>query len=402
MFLTAAWCKARRIAPPLALTVDHALRENSAEEARRVATWARAHDIPHETLIWKGPKPAENIQARAREERYRLIGEAMRARRLKVLLTGHTEDDQAETFLLRLARGSGVDGLSGMAPVAPFPLAEFADLTLSRPLLALSHAELMAELTRLGQPWIEDPSNANDRFARVKIRAARSALADAGLTPGRIAAASAHLRRARDAIDAGVAALIADAVDITPWGYAVAKADRIAIAPREIALRAVARLVQALGGAAFPPRFEQTEGILAWFEEASPRGRTLGGCRLARRPDGTILIAREEAALAKDDPVVAVAPGAAALWDRRFEVALSRSPGPCEVRRLGAAGLKALGLEVQLAPVEPRRVAAATPALWRAGRLVAAPLLGFSAPGIAVSARFVALSRVKDPLRKHL
>lgn len=395
MLLAGAWCKQNNKPRPLAFTVDHGLREGSGAEAARVAAWARRHGIPHETLVWKGAKPTANIQALAREERYRLIGQAMRARGLTVLLTGHTEDDQAETFLLRLARGSGLDGLSGMAPVAPFPQAGFADLTIVRPLLDFSHAQLTAELTRLNQAWIDDPSNASDRFARVQIRVAMPALARAGLTTKRIAAASGHLRRARDAIDASVAKLIGEAAEVSSWGYAVVTPGRIAGAPREIALRTIARLVQAFGGAPFPPRFEQTERLLAWLAKASPRGCTLGGCRLARRPDGTVLIAREEASLAREGPAVAMPPGATALWDRRFEITMSTAVGRCEVRSLDKAGLKLVGKQARLPPVEPHRIGSVTPALWRGGRLLAAPLLGFSAPGIAVSARFVGLLSVR-------
>lgn len=406
MLLADAWCKHKDKARPVALTVDHGLREGSAAEAARVAAWARQHGIPHETLIWKGAKPKANIQALAREERYRLIGQAMRARGLKVLLTGHTEEDQAETFLLRLARGSGLDGLSGMAPIASFPLAEFADLTIARPLLDHSHERLTVELTRLNQAWIDDPSNASERFARVQVRAAMPALARAGLTTKRIVAATGHLRRARDAVDASVATLIGEAADVALWGYAIVKPDRVIGAPREIALRTIARLVQAFGGAPFPPRFEQTERLLARLTKASPRGCTLGGCRLSHRPDGTVLIAREEAALAQDNPAVTLAPGTTALWDRRFELTLSKPAGRYQVRSLGAAGLKAVGTGAHFPLVEPHRIAAVTPALWRDGELLAAPLLGFSAPGIALSARFVGLlsvsSGVKEGLSKHL
>lgn len=406
MLLADAWCKHKDKPGPLALTVDHGLRQGSAEEAARVAAWARQHGIAHETLVWKGAKPKANIQALAREERYRLIGQAMRARGLKILLTGHTEDDQAETFLLRLARGSGLDGLSGMAPIAPFPLAAFADMTIARPLLEFSHERLTAELTRLDQAWIDDPSNTSDRFARVQIRAAMSALARAGLTAKRIAAASGHLRRAREAVDASVAALIGEAVDVSPWGYAIVEPDHIINAPREIALRTIARLVQAFGGAPFPPRFEQTERLRAWLTKAAPRGCTLGGCRLTRRSDGTVLIAREEAALVRDDAAEALTPGATTLWDHRFEVTLSKSASRCEVRGLGAAGLKMVPKEAHVPPVEPRRIAAVTPALWRDGQLLAAPLLGFSTPAIVVSARFVGLlsvsGGVKEGLSKHL
>lgn len=390
--LTAAWCKKHKAPPPLALTVDHGLRAESSAEAARVATWARARGVPHETLLWAGSKPAQNIQAHARDARYRLIGERMRESGIGVLLTGHTLDDQAETFLLRLARGSGLDGLSGMASAAPFPIAGFKDLTIARPLLNLSHASLTATLTQLGQEWLSDPSNANDRFARVKIRGAAEALHDAGLTSERIASAAAHLARAREAIEAAVAALLAAAVDATPWGYALINAQRFTAAPREVALRALARLIEVVGGGTYPPRFEQTEAALDWLADAraKPSGRTLGGCRLARRDAKTILATREEAALAKEAPDLAIEPGASGLWDRRFVISVPKSAkGKVDVRCLGLVGLKAAGKAAKLPPVEPRRIGAGLPALWRQDRLVAAPLIAFAGDEPAISAHFV-------------
>ena len=391
MLLTAAWCKKHKQPPPLALTVDHGLRPEAADEAAQVGAWARAHDIAHETLDWRSHKRAAgSIQALAREARYELIGARMRSAGLHVLLTGHTLDDQAETFLLRLARGSGLHGLSGMADVAPFPLARYRDLKIARPLLGFAHDRLTATLAECNQPWLTDPSNANDRFARVKIRNAAEALKEAGLTNERIATAAAHLARARQAIDKAVAAVIAAAVEVAPWGYALVDTKHLAAAPREVALRTLARLIEGVGGSAYPPRFEQTEAALDWLiARAAPAGRTLGGCRLARR-EGHILIAREEAALAKEAPDIIIEPGGAGLWDDRFWVAVPRSAkSAVEVKPLGAAGLKAAGYRAQLPPVEPRRIAAALPALWRNNRLVSAPLIGFAGDEPAISARFV-------------
>jgi tRNA(Ile)-lysidine synthase len=398
MFLAADWAKRHRAPAPSAITVDHGLRDGSAKEAATVAAWARAAKVPHTILTWQGKKPAQNIQAAARDARYRLIGHHMRAKGVNVLLTGHTEDDQAETFLLRVARGSGLDGLSGMAPIAPLPIAEHADLKIARPLLAFAHDRLVATLTARKQEWIADPSNENDRFARVQIRGLMPALDEAGVTRGRIAAAATHLRRAREAIDTAVATLIASAVELSPCGYALVSAWRFKEAPSEIALRALSRLVEAMGGGEYPPRFEQTDAALAWFNStgSAPRGRTFGGCRLERRPDGRVLIAREESALERDTPPEPLKPGETVLWDRRFLITLSQtaSAATLELRHLGTKGVKAVGKSAVLPPVEPHLIAATTPGLWRAGRLVAAPLLGFHADGVAVSARFVGLSRV--------
>jgi tRNA(Ile)-lysidine synthase len=396
MLLAADWAKRQRAPAPLILTVDHGLREGSDGEASKVAAWARAAQVPHKILKWEGEKPAQNIQAVARDARYRLIGEHLRAKGIAVLLTGHTEDDQAETFLLRVARGSGLDGLSGMAPVAPFPLPECGELKIARPLLAFAHDRLVATLTARRHEWIADPSNENDRFARVQIRNLMPALNEAGLSRARIAAAAAHLRRAREAIDTAVAALLASAAELSPCGYALVASWRFAEAPAEIALRALSRLVEAMGGGEYPPRFEHTEAALAWLikPSAAPRGRTFGGCRLERRADSRILVAREEAALIRDAAPLTLKPGESALWDRRFLVTVSDAPGALHLRPLGPDGLKAVGQTAALPPVEPHRIAATTPGLWRSGRLVAAPVLGFHAGEVAVSARFVGLSRL--------
>ncbi len=406
MILAAEWAKRRRRAPPVAFTVDHGLRNESAGEAARVAAWAKTAGVPHRILAWEGRKPAKNVQAAARTARYRLLGDAMRQAGVTVLLTGHTEDDQAETFLLRLARGSGLDGLSGMAPIAPFPLPEFDDVQVARPLLGFLHDRLVATLDARKQPWIADPSNDAERFARVQIRALAPALEKAGITRDRIARAAAHLARAREAIDAAVAELFDQATECSSWGYALLAPDRFAAAPAEVALRALSRLVEGIGGGEYPPRFEQTQAALAWLVAPDDRlkGRTFAGCRLSRRADGRVLAAREEAALSRAR--VTLKPGKAVLWDRRFRVALTAAPAALDIRAVGPRGLKAAGKGAALPPVEPHRIAATTPGLWRDGRLVAAPLLGFAAAGVAVSADFVGLkpgaARVKRTLRKHL
>ena len=396
MLLTAEWAKLHRLAPPTALTIDHGLREESASEAKRVAEWARRHAVPHVTLNWTGRKPSRNIQALAREARYRLLAENMRANRIGVLLTGHTRDDQAETFLLRLARGSGLDGLSGMAAVAPFPISDSAGLKIARPLLAFSHERLVATLHARKQRWIADPSNESDRFARVRMRKLMPALSVAGVTSDRIADAANHLRRAKDAVDIAVNALIKNA-EVSQWGYALLDPSHFVAAPDEVALRALARLVEAFGAVAYPPRLEQTQATLGWLRspKATPKGRTLGGARLARRDDGRILVAREEAALARENPVLHLTAGESGVWDRRFEVTLSQAPDGArfEVRHLGPQGLKQAGPEAVLPPVEPRRIAATVPALWRNGRLAAAPLLGIGTPGVAVSLVFSVIAR---------
>ena len=397
LVLTSQWCETHDLAAPIAVTVDHGLREASAAEAKQVAAWARTLGVRHVTLKWKGDKPTGNIQAAAREARYRLIGEWARSEGIGTLITGHTLDDQAETFLLRLARGSGLDGLAGMAQRAPFPLREFDDLVLLRPLLAFSHDRLVATLQTRSQLWLEDPSNDATRFERARLRQAKSELAALGLTAERLADAAAHLRRAREAIDDAVAALLADAVQVSPWGYALVRSKNFATASREVALRALSRLIAAIGGEPYPPRFDALEAACSWLAGAgTSKGRTLGGCRLARRGE-QIMIAREEADVAAEG--IALAAGERKIWDGRFRIALAaKADGAFSVRALGAKGLSLAGRHAELPPIEPRRIAVTTPALWSGERLVAAPLANYFAAngaGLGFSVDFLGLAEGK-------
>lgn len=380
MLLAAEWRQRRGLPPPPAVTVDHGLRQDSGAEATRVADWAKPHAIPHTTLTWAGRKPVRNLQALAREARYRLIGDWMVANDVQTLLTGHTLTDQAETFLLRLARGSGLDGLAGMAPLASFPLPAFASRKLARPLLGFGHLRLTQTLQARQQPWLEDPSNNDDRFARVQVRSALPALAAIGITPERISSTTLHLRRARHAI-AFESERLVNSVKLTPWGYGLIRAEKFSGAPPEVALRALSDLLAAIGAQPYPPRFEQTQSVHEWLctPKSGPAGRTIGGCRLARLPSGEILMTREEGALLKENPCLTLARGETALWDRRYEVSIPKTApvGGFEIRALGPQGLKAAGRSATLPGVEPRRIAVASPAIWQDQHLVSAPLLGF-------------------------
>ncbi|MDY0242779.1 MAG: tRNA lysidine(34) synthetase TilS, partial [Rhodospirillaceae bacterium] len=153
--LADAWARSRG-GQAIALTVDHGLRADSAAEAATVGRWLAAREIPHHVLRWEGAKPGTGIQAAARRARYALLEDWCRQEGLLHLLLAHHRDDQAETLLMHLARGSGVDGLAGMAPIT-----ETRALRLLRPMLDAPHARLEATLAARGLVWVEDPSNRN-------------------------------------------------------------------------------------------------------------------------------------------------------------------------------------------------------------------------------------------------
>jgi len=273
MHLLCDWAKRRGAAPPVVLTVDHGLQKNSAHYARDVLRWARKAGLKAHALRWKGAKPKGDIEAQARDARYRLMAAWCRAHGIGALYVGHTRDDQAETFLLRLARGSGLDGLAAMRAVSPCPAD--AAVSLVRPLMNFEREALRAHLTGRGQEWIDDPMNGDPRFARVRLREALAALNSAGLTAARIADAAAHLGRARQALDAVTEAVLLRAC--RPDGKAVlAEAAALAAAPREVGLRALARILMTVSGQPYRPRFERLERLF----DAIAQGRLGGGCTL--------------------------------------------------------------------------------------------------------------------------
>ena len=284
MHLAADWLKARN--QPLdrgtVLTVDHGLRPGSAKEAAATMGWARRIGFPAHTLRWRGRKPRSNVEDSARTARYRLIGDWCRANEVATVFVAHTRDDQAETFLLRLGRGSGVDGLSAMRPRAPHPLPGYDGIELIRPLLDIGRDELRADLAQRRASFIEDPMNEDPRFARVRIRQALPALEAAGLSLVRIAQAAGHLARARAALDAETQHFLADHVRFAPAG-AVFDGAALSAEPREIGLRALSAILLRVSGKAYRPRFERLEHLYDALG-SSMAALTLSGCRIGPAP----------------------------------------------------------------------------------------------------------------------
>ena len=286
MHLLAARARTAKSLAPIVLTVDHGLRPGSAKDAKKVAAFAKQAGLKASILSWRGKKPKAGIEAAARQARYQLMGAWLARHRVGTLFVGHTQDDQAETFLLRLARGSGLDGLSAMQASAPWPAPDFPQLTVARPLLAFSRQELRDYLSAKSQPWLDDPMNQDPAFDRVKIRKARAALAEAGLSTARIAAAASHLARAREALEVVTAAVLARAMRPLREGDGVLlESAALAAAPREVGLRALAAVLMAVGGQAYRPRFESLERLFDRIADGGFKGgATLHGCQISPAP----------------------------------------------------------------------------------------------------------------------
>jgi tRNA(Ile)-lysidine synthase len=323
------WAR-RRGGSVTALTVDHGLRPEARAEAQRVAAWLAPRGIAHRILTWHPPPDTRSLQEAARAARHGLLKSWCREAGCLHLLTGHHLDDQAETFLLRLARGSGLDGLAAMAA-----LRETAECRLLHPLLTVPAGRLKSFLDGTGQDWIEDPSNTDPSYARVRLRRGTALLAGEGLSPARLAATARRLGRARAALEEQVARVLARAVALHPSGFARLDAAALLEAAPEIALRALAQLVAAIGGTDYTPRLERLERLLGALAQPLAAGRTLGGCRFLPWR-GAVLVCREPSSVA---PALPLPPGRTVRWDQRFAVRLApTAPSDLSISPIGSFG----------------------------------------------------------------
>jgi tRNA(Ile)-lysidine synthase len=250
LWLVARWRARRKRGPKLiAVTIDHGLRPEAACEALAVKRLANALTVEHRTLPWTGRKPRTGIQEAARAARYRMLAEAARKAGAGHILTAHTLDDQAETVLFRMARGSGVSGLAGMGFIAGVPTEEGRDIALVRPLLLVPKTRLIATLEAAKIAYSTDPSNADPRFARPRLRALLPVLAREGLTAERLGRLARRVARIDEvlleAVDAAQAALCP-----RPWppeGPVTVDSELFLDLPAEICLRLLARMIVGVG-----------------------------------------------------------------------------------------------------------------------------------------------------------
>jgi tRNA(Ile)-lysidine synthase len=356
--------------PVEAVTVDHGLRADAADEIALVAAYCQTENIPHTVLKWAWNGQG-NLQAKARDARYSLIGEWAGKAGVDIVALGHTQDDVAETFLMRLARQSGVDGLAHME--ARF---ERGGLTWVRPMMAHARADWRTYLQRHGIPWADDPSNDDLTFERVRARQALEALAPLGIEAETLVGVAHNMGSARHALNhyawAEVAeheAVVVDRGDVILPEVATS---RDHLLPSEIQRRLKIAALQWISGEEYPPRSSALLNLDVGLSTGADR-HTLSGCFVTRtKADSSIdrrfRITREYNAV-KD-----LVSSTDVLWDGRWLLDGPHAPD-LEVRALGEAlkecpNWRETGL--------PRQSLLASPSVWRGETLVAAPLAGFS------------------------
>lgn len=264
LWLAARWRRALKRGPRLvAVTVDHQLRPEAGREAAGVKRLARDLGVEHRTLRWRGAKPATGVPAAARDARYALLLKAARQCEAAHILTAHTRDDQAETFLMRMARGSGIAGLGAMARQSPRQGA-----IVVRPLLDVPKARLLATLDKAGVPYALDPTNIDAKYTRPRLRALMPLLAAEGCNAHNLARLAGRLGRANAALE-----LMADGAErffaLRDGGAPQPGFDFDAFValPEEIRVRVLLRAIGRIGTEGVP-ELGKVEALLGAIEAA--------------------------------------------------------------------------------------------------------------------------------------
>lgn len=378
----------------LALTVDHGLRAESLEEAKQVAKQCKTFDIPHRIISWEqtSQEPLSNLHHQAREARYHLMGEVCVEENISYLLTGHHLDDQAETVLLRLFRGSGVDGLAAMAEKALYPVELVGGkVELIRPLLSFPKEMLVEYLRYQKVEWIEDPSNHHPRFARTQIRALLESLGEErALTVNRLSDTAMRMARVKSYLETQTDAAMAGCVRWHEEGYASLNRVAFSTLHEEIGLRVLSHVLCTLGGHSYRLRMEKLDRAYQYLlESENGQAITLAGCVLLpsqkKGEKGRVLILRELEAISGSVPII---PGHQVQWDNRFLCEI-RPPLEARITQIQALGKEGYERLLQAKAVDthtillPKRLIYTLPALVSLETVLAVPHIGYYAQGIS-------------------
>jgi len=286
MWLAARWRKALKKGPRLvAVTVDHGLRKEAAREARDVKQLAAALEIEHRTLRWRGDKPKTGLPSAARDARYRLLARAAKSCGASHILTAHTRDDQAETVVMRLSRGSGIAGLAAMARQS-----DRDGVVLARPFLDVPKARLVATLEKAGIAFADDPTNHDPRFTRPRLRALMPVLAAEGADARGLVRLAMRLARANEALDVmtdGAERYLASIGGDAPMtGFDLAA---FAALSAEIRVRLLMRTINRVGHEG-PAELGKVEALLEAIDQAVSGNRpAAGGARLKQTLAGAVI-----------------------------------------------------------------------------------------------------------------
>jgi tRNA(Ile)-lysidine synthase len=340
------------------VTVDHGLRPEAEEEISFVADLCAHWHLPHYVLHWDNWNGKGNLLAEARNARYTLITKWASSNMISQVVLGHTSDDQAETFIMRLVRGAGVDGLSAMASKTIY-----RDIIWVRPFLQITRESLRTYLRTEGLSWREDPSNENRDYQRIRVRDALTIFADLGLSVDNLVQVTMKMADAKKALNWQVSIAARDMVTIC-GGAVVIDHCQFQAQPYEIKRRLLAHSIQWSAGNVYSPRGPAVFRVMQFMQ--AKQTSTLNGCQILTKDD-LIYIFREYNAV-RD-----ISCATNQIWDKRWMVFGSDDNPSLFVRALGFSGIRQtknwrdIGL--------PRAALLSTPSVWCEGDLLAAPIV---------------------------
>ncbi len=371
-----------------ALIVDHKLRDDSTNEAKLVKKRLNHADITAHILTRKSNnRLTTDIQNKARIIRYQLLQQWCVANNYKTIAIAHHMQDQAETFLLRLARGSGVYGLSAMEKSSKLKVIsnEPNAINLIRPLLDINKTDLIDSLTHFNIKAIDDPSNKNEQFDRVKIRNNQLLFDNIGLSAKRLASTAKNLRRARNALEEITNQAINKTTKFYPTGYCIFDKKLLLNQAEEIGLRALSNIITIISGGKYPPRLSKIENLYTnLINNKNFNGCSLAGTIIApsitnikNQKKTMIIIFREHTAINDIRHIKNKV-----IWDNRFllefnlsykKILKNSQNNKIEIRKLGDLGRIEINKNKELSHDIPKKIMPSLPALWVGEELLFVP-----------------------------
>jgi tRNA(Ile)-lysidine synthase len=357
--------------PIITLTVDHKLRPESTNEAEQVSRWMNQKGIEHYILNWEGDKPKSNIQANARNARYELMTEFCKINKIPNLLVAHNKQDQAETLLIRLMRGSGIEGLCGMSDQTTIN-----EIKISRPLLNISKKDLKSYLREQKQGWIEDPSNKDEKYTRVQVRNFINNAEDSDLLIERLAKTTKTLAQSNSYIEDKISSELKQVCDIRSEGYCILAINKFKALHKEAAYKILSKLIKLIGGDYYKPRFEKIVHLYNNIIHGE-YSATLGGCEIfaskKEKEQNKLFIVKENIAPQHDLPLSKIS---STKWDSRFKITFNEEfTNNFYVGALGKDGFSTLlkkHKEIKQISL-PKKVIYTLPALKHLENIVAVP-----------------------------
>lgn len=370
VYLIKKWSKGKKI-KLVALSVNHNLRAEAKEELLKVKKWMKSEQIDHHILTWDGGKKVKsNIQNNARKARYTLLTNFCKENDIETLCVGHHLEDQAETVLQRLARGSGLDGLTGMKDSTIVNT-----ITILRPLLQFKKSELITYLQKNNKEWIVDPSNNNKKFSRVKIRKLLDTIEEKEQINTRLAAMAEDLQRTRSYVEYCIEKDQKEILKIFPEGYVEINITKLFKLHEEAIYRILSKQLKIIGGKDYPPRFVKLKQLVVRLKNNKKiNASTLAGCRLEMKNTNSLIIYRE---LNDIEPDKIIEESTNITWDNHYTCYIKHSKK--EVLNIGALGNEGLKQVKEFISTNiPKNVLPTLPALKKVEKVVAIPHLKYA------------------------